>query len=239
MAVTAIQAGFQPFKKFLPRWLSNPIRSVLTAILAPVLYGYRTGFFRSSFKMLAVSKNGQPLPWYTYPSIDFLKYRRYDDKAVLEFGGGQSTLWWADRASRVVTLEGDYEWYQSLKKKIPDNVDLRCVSMQDRDTSVREIEAVLSSSPISRYDVIVIDGLYREQMVDIACRVLAASGIIICDDAEKYEFYDRFKERGLDRVDFYGNAPGVVNPHCTSIFFNRCAFVFDPAIPIHMIATES
>jgi hypothetical protein len=27
-------------------------------------------------------------------------------------------------------------------------------------------------------------------------------------------------------VDFYGHAPGVILPHCTSVFFKGSAFVF-------------
>jgi hypothetical protein len=234
----AIQEAFAPVKKIFPKWLSNPIRSTMTAFLAPVMYGYQTGFFLSCFKKAAVSKDGKALPWYTYPSIDFLKYRAYEDKVVLEFGGGQSTLWWAERAKHVVTIEGDPEWYGRIKHTMPDNVDLSCVSMRDRDTNAYEVEEVLASRPFSHYDVVVIDGLYREEMVDIACRLVAADGIIVCDNSEGYEIYDRFKERGLNRLDFYGNAPGVVLPHCTSIYFKRCSFVLDPAIPIHVIAEE-
>jgi hypothetical protein len=188
--------------------------------------------------MKAVSKDGKPLPWYTYPIIDFLKYRTFEGKVVLEFGGGQSTLWWAARASHVVTLEGDYEWHNKIKQTMPANVDLHYVLMTDPATNVSQVNDVLASKPLQEYDVIIIDGLYREEMVAIACRFLAPNGIIICDNSEGFEIYDRFKERGLDRVDFYGNSPGVVLPHCASIYFKSSSFVFDPAIPIHTIAKE-
>jgi hypothetical protein len=224
--------SFAPIKQHFPKWLSNPIRSVATAFLAPILYGYRTGFFASCLRMKAVSKEGEPLPWYTYPSIDFLKYRTYNDKRVLEFGGGQSTLWWAKRAKHVVTLEGKREWHNKLKNMVPANVDLHYVSMQDRETNVREVNKVLTTKAYLQYDVIVIDGLYRDEMIGIACNLLATDGVIVCDNAEGYGFQDGFKDRGLNRVDFYGNAPGVIHPHCTSLYFNPSSFVFSPAFPI-------
>ena len=190
--------------------------------------------------MSAVSKEGGPIPWYTYPSIDFLKYRTYEDKRVLEFGGGQSSLWWAERAKYVVTLEGNPQWYEKIRRKMPANVDLRYVSMKDGETNVAAVKEVLASLSNPHFDVIVIDGLYRAQMVDIACECLAEEGIIICDnsDAESYNMYNTFRDRGLERVDFYGNAPGVVLPHCTSIFYRGSSFVFNPRIPIHIPATE-
>jgi hypothetical protein len=49
-------------------------------------------------------------------------------------------------------------------------------------------------------------------------------------------FYSGFRDSGLSRVDFYGNAPGVVLPHCTSIYF-RATFVFDPSVPIRSLQT--
>ncbi|MFT6408402.1 MAG: hypothetical protein ACJAQ6_001820 [Arenicella sp.] len=54
--------------------------------------------------MSAVARDVSAIPWYTYPSIDFLKFRDFSNKTVLEFGGGQSTLWRASKASSVVTL---------------------------------------------------------------------------------------------------------------------------------------
>ena len=188
--------------------------------------------------MEAVSKYGKPLPWYTYPSIDFLKYRNFDGKIILEFGGGQSTLWWAKRAKHVVTIEGDKKWYEKIRDKMPDNVHLHHASIENREINVAQVNDVLESEEYSTYDVIVIDGLYRYEMITIAIRLMAEDGIIICDNAEGYGFYEGFKETTLNRVDFFGNAPGVVLPHCTSIYFNSSSFVFSSKHPIPILATE-
>lgn len=239
MTQTVIQKSFAPFKRLLPSWAYNPIRSVGTAIIGPIFTGYRTGYFRSAFKMAAVSKNGQPLPWYTYPAIDFLKYRNYEDKVILEFGGGQSSLWWAGKARHVVTLEGDKRWYEKIRDRMPGNVDLCYVSMESEEINVSEVRRTLEAKKYSKYDVIVIDGLYRYEMIPIALSRLAEDGIVICDNAEGYGFYEGFKESALWRVDFFGNAPGVVLPHATSIYFRPSScFVFDAHYPIPVIAKE-
>ncbi len=188
--------------------------------------------------MKAVSRDGNPLPWYTYPAIDFLKYRTYEGRDVLEFGGGQSTLWWAQKARQVVTLEGDPEWYEKIKHTMPGNVDLRLVSMRDADTNVAQVREVLAAKPLRQYDVVIIDGLYRYEMIAVACDVLATHGVIVVDNAAGYGFHEGFKERGFNRVDFYGNCPGVVLPHCTSLYYRISSFVFDSVTPIHVIAAE-
>jgi len=157
---------------------------------------------------------------------------------VLEFGGGQSTLWWAERAKSVVTLEGDKDWYEKIKGNMPDNVDLSYVSMESKEANVSQVKESLSEKSYEEYDVIIIDGLYRFEMIDIAINYLKDDGIIICDNAEGYGFYEGFKDRGLSRVDFFGNAPGVVLPHSTSIYFRPTSFVFQAVFPIPVIAKE-
>jgi len=188
--------------------------------------------------MSAVSKSGDPLPWYTYPSIDFLKYRSYNDRTILEFGAGQSTFWWAQRAKRVVSLEGDEVWFQKLKPHVSSNVELHLVPVDKPRACIEAVNRILDSLSEFRFDVIVIDGLWRYEMIDIAIRVVSDTGIIVCDNAEGYGFFDGFRSRGFQRVDFFGNAPGVVLPHCTSIFFRPGSFVFDSEYPIPVIAKE-
>lgn len=240
MTHTVIQQIFSPLKRFLPSWVCNLIRSIGTAFIGPVLAAYRTGYLRSAFKMAAVAKNGDPIPWYTYPAIDFLKYRDYADRIILEFGGGQSSLWWAARARLVVTFEGEKKWYDKIKMDMPDNMDLCYVSMEFRQRTVSKIIYELGQKAYSVFDVIIIDGLYREEMVQIALDFLSENGIIICDNAEGYGFYEAFKESGLWRVDFFGNAPGVVLPHSTSIYFRPSScFLFDAKYPVPVIATEN
>lgn len=231
---------FAPLRRYLPLQLSNLIRSTATAFLTPVMSGVRTGFFKSCFQMKAVSKEGTPLPWYTYPAIDFLKYRSYGGKRILEFGGGQSTLWWAKRAEYVLTCEGNPAWYNQIKNTMPGNVALHLVSMKDAAANVANVREVVASGASSQYDIVVIDGLYRYELIEVACEVLAPNGFIVCDnaDAEVYRFYEGFKDRGMNRVDFYGNAPGVVRPQCTSLHFRGSSFVFDPGVPLHVIARE-
>jgi len=189
--------------------------------------------------MAAVSRKGEPLPWYTYPCIDFLTYRSYEDKAVLEFGGGQSTLWWAKRAKHVVTLEGDSQWYERIKSRMPTNVDLHYVSMRSPLECVVAVEGILRSVKDSMFDVIVIDGLVRSEMIGIARRLMAEGGIIVCDNAEGYGFYEGFKDSGLSRVDFFGYAPGGVRPHATSIFFGSNSFAFSSRHPIPVTANDT
>lgn len=228
--LTRIQRTFAPLKRITPRWFWSPLRRAVTALAAPILFSAREGHFISSLMGKAVDGRGMPLPWYSYPAIDFLKARDFREKTVLEFGAGQSTRWWASRAKRIVAFDESHEWLDTLRPVVGGNVELHFVRMNDTRSCVDDVGAVLGES--SRFDVIVIDGLDRGAMIPIALRCMAPDGFIICDNAEGYGVQEGFLGSGLARVDFYGMVPGVVLQHCTSIFFAPGCFAFDAKVPI-------
>ena len=232
MKPTILQRSFAPVKRRLPHWVWSPVRRAATAVLMPIIYSYRTGHFRSSLAEAAYGKDGSPLPWYTYPAIDFLKSRSFTGRTVLEFGAGQSTLWWATRADRVVSMEGDARWYERIRHEMPANVELRLIPTGSSEECVAAVRAALAEIGVARYDVIVIDGLYRRELVPTSLEHLTDDGVIICDNAEGYGFYGAFRDLPVQRVDFIGNAPGVVLPHSTSLVFRPDAFVVSPKFPI-------
>ncbi|MEX0853081.1 MAG: hypothetical protein WD036_07345 [Bauldia sp.] len=233
---TGIQRAFAPFKVLLPEYAWRPIRAVATALTTPVVFSQWSGHFRSSLREEAVSRRGEPLPWYSYPCIHLLMHRDFAGRSVLEFGGGQSTLWWAARAERVVTFEGDVAWHARLAKVMPENVELHLISSADRVTCLAEVTRVLDRLPRPSFDVAVIDGDFREDVFEPAIRHLSEDGALICDDAESYGFFEATRGLDIQRADFFGHAPGVVLPRCTSVFFHRRCFLFDAGNPIPDLA---
>jgi len=65
-------------------------------------------------------------------------------------------------------------------------------------------------------------------MFPVARRYLADDGMIVCDDSEGHGLFAEIRDSGLNRCDFFGHAPGVVLPHCTSIVFGSRCFALDP-----------
>ncbi len=220
--------------KMFPKFFFNGIRSLGTAFLTPLLFSKNSGHFMSSLRAKAINQKGEPIPWYTYSALDFLKYRNFEDKHILEFGGGQSSLWWGSVAQKVVTLEGDKPWHDLIKNNMPQNVDLHYISMENRNEFTQIVASVLNSYQL--FDIIIIDGLYREEALKMALKYIKPNGAIIFDNAEGYSVFETTQNWEFNqRIDFYGNAPGVINPHCTSIFWKNTSFIFDSKIPIQKI----
>lgn len=211
-------------KRILPGPVARAIRAAATALLSPLHWSYQSGHFRSSLISRAVDKSGRPLPWYTYPAIHFLSAKNLSERDILEFGAGQSTLWWAERARSVIALENDSGWLEALKRKVPSNVSLYPVL-----TGLDDAEPLLQGK---EFDVIIVDGLDRLAAAKEAVAHLKDAGAILLDNAEcfwgepgTYPILDLFRKEGFRRIDFYGHAPGVILPHCTSLLFRSECFL--------------
>jgi hypothetical protein len=226
MMTSKLHSWFSYVKRGLPRAMWEPIRSVTTCILVPIRFSISTGHCRSSFLMRAVDRDGKPIPWYTYPAVDFLFQRDYNNKSVLEFGSGQSTLWWASRAKFVLSLEEDPDWFARMRAVVPRNVELQFMKP---DISI--ISEFLKSRG-TKFDIIVVDGSVRRQATALSFDYLVPGGALILDNSEGFGLYDEVKRRSCRKIDFFGFAPGVLLRHCTSVVFVDDCFLLAPDIPI-------
>jgi predicted O-methyltransferase YrrM len=154
-----------------------------------------------------------------------LLQRRYQDKSVLEFGGGQSTLWWAARAKSVLCVEEDPRWCDRLRAQLPSNAEVHCIS------NLADIESLLKSRN-RKFDLVVVDGGPRRQLARLSFDYMERGGALILDNSEGYGFYDEIKGRRCSKIDFFGFAPGILLRHCTSIIFVNDCFLLAPDVPV-------
>lgn len=71
---------------------------------------------RTIDEKVCIDKDGNPIPWYTYPAIEYLSQFDYGDKKVFEFGCGNSSLFWAVRAQEVISIEDNPSWFENGKR---------------------------------------------------------------------------------------------------------------------------
>lgn len=220
-------------RKILPRTVYSWTKRTATGIVTPVVFSVTSGHFRSSLAGKAVTRRNEPLPWYTYPAIHLLENKKFSDSRVLEFGAGQSTLWWASHAKEVVSYDCNSDWFNELKAHIPENVILSLVKEDLSDISL--------FPPAGNFDVAIIDGLNRRKAAELILPYLSPTAIVIFDNSDGYWSYDGshtypvielFHQAGFQRVDFYGFSPGLIVPGCTSLFFRENPIFRDPTPPV-------
>ena len=124
-------------------------------------------------------------PWLTRQSVHILADLLQDTDTGLEFGSGRSTIWFAQRTSRVISIEHDFKWYQSVGQKIQDlnlesKIDYRyCDNIVDY---VGQIDSLEDNS----IDYCLIDGKARDECTLKVLPKLKHEGILIIDNINLY-----------------------------------------------------
>ena len=178
------------------------------------------GHLASVRSQLALDRSGKPLPWYTYPAIEYLRQLDFRSKTVFEYGAGMSTLFWASVARRVVSVEDDERWFENIASRVPPNA---AVSLE---SDLAEFPAAIHRTH-EQFDVIVIDGPARGRTRLKCCRealsALRRGGLLILDNSDWLPESARLlREQDLIQVDMTGFAPICGHVQTTSLFFDRC-----------------
>ncbi len=163
---------------------------------------------------MAVNSAGEPLPWYTYPAIEYLDSFDFSECDVFEFGAGNSSLYWASKAKQVTSVEDDEAWFNHVIQSRLPNQDI----VLGR-TAEAYIGALAQQGRL--FDIIVIDGNHRLECTMAAMDHLHPDGIVVLDNSDRViekECARRLRANQFIQVDFSGFGP--VNDYCwsTSIF---------------------
>ena len=177
---------------------------------------------RSIDEKVCLDKDGNPIPWYTYPAIEYLSQFDYSNKEIFEYGCGYSSMFWANRAKKVISIEDNLTWFEKWQKEFTHpQLEIRW-----RDEGEIYENAILEDD--KKYDVIVVDGKRRAECAKMAVEGLAAGGIIILDDSDRIntsqeyvKAIDVLQKANLIQVDFYGFCPMNNYTKTTSLFLHR------------------
>lgn len=179
----------------------------------------RTGWWTSALTHRAVDGKGQPVPWYTYAAIAFLEARVPSDAQVFEYGSGHSTLWWAARAARVVSVESDAAWQAEMQPRLPAHCEYHLQPLDDQGSYPRAIGR--AGGP---FDIIVNDGWQRVACARELLAALTPRGVVVWDNSDRARYaegYALLAEHGFRRLDFHGVGPINTDAWCTSVFYRE------------------
>jgi hypothetical protein len=173
------------------------------------------GHWKSIVRGESINTRGEPIPWYTYPAIEYLDQLDFTDKVVFEWGSGNSSLYWAQAAKTVSSIEDDPRWLCKIRGSQPENLTIHLV--KDEQSYVNAI-----ARTNHKYDVIIIDGSYRYQCALVAPKFLRDGGLIILDNSDWCpESAKVLRDAGLLQVDLSGSGPIAKLTWTTTLFFHR------------------
>ncbi len=187
-----------------------------------------SGWLNSLHLGKPVNQEAKPIPWYTYPAIEFIENKINTNFRVFEYGSGNSSLWWSERVTQVISMESDANWFEYIKKNMPSNVELYLIEDD------LEYASAINQYEDHYFDVIIIDGINRNQCAEFALSKIKDQGFIIFDNTDDHRYAEGVKkllESGFIRIDFYGMIPSYLYKNCTSIFFKDIKLLSRGGLP--------
>lgn len=206
----------------------NKLQALATLIAKPkrlaalLSYGHKgylstIGWFTAFDHHQAVDADNQPIPWVTYSFIDFIKDRLHKELTIFEYGSGNSTLFYAKRVKRVVSVEHDEAWFQKIVAKKAANAEMIFTEL-DTDGAYSQKAKMLGE----KFHVIIVDGRDRVHCCKHSIAALAIDGVLILDDSERQVYQEArafLKNGGFKELSFSGISPGLFYNKATSVFY--------------------
>lgn len=205
------------FLKFLPRIFRPAIRNFRL-----LNSGY--GHFRTMREHASVDRDGNPIPWYTYPAVEYIKQFDLSDRVIFEYGAGYSSLHYAKRCKKITSVEDNREWFEVIKPRAPANCEILCPESPEK-----YVQAINNYPHL--FDIIIIDGSHREQCCEVALSKVRDNGMIILDNSDMLPDCVRvLAKKNFIQVDMVGFGPENGYLWATSFFLSR-AFDFKSCHP--------
>lgn len=135
-------------------------------------------------RLKVFERRNPDLPWLTRDMIAFLSSWVRSSDEILETGSGRSTIWFARRSKRVISIEHDPGWH----RYVCDRFRLEGLENVEYYLATDE-EAYLDpicSIPPGTLDIALIDGVFRDRCALAAIPALKSGGLLVIDNSNWY-----------------------------------------------------
>jgi len=112
---------------------------------------------------------------------------RPEDRAF-EWGSGRSTAWLAARTARLTSVEHDPDWHARVSAALAAEARVEC-RLQPADPNGAADPAycgAIDDAPDGALDLVLIDGLYRDECARRALPKLAPGGLLVLDNSNRF-----------------------------------------------------
>jgi predicted O-methyltransferase YrrM len=122
-------------------------------------------------------------PWLTESAIAFLEeFLALRETRVLEFGCGGSTLWLAERAAGVTSIEHDPAWAKGVQEQVTARGLVADVILAERPYNEAHKDLP------GMFDLVLVDGRERVACAESTYQRVAPGGVLMLDNAERARY---------------------------------------------------
>lgn len=132
-------------------------------------------------------ENGLVMPWFTHPSLEYIKSMDLKDKNIVMFGAGLGDYWLSIRCKNLLVIERNEEWmnkalYSSVGEEVITNI---IYSLRPCNDSDGKADYYLAIPEFFQPDIIINDDAYRTECCQMAVDYFSkkeGGGILISDN---------------------------------------------------------
>jgi hypothetical protein len=139
--------------------------------------------YNSAKNFNCVDKFQRPIPYFTYPAVEYLDNHNLNGLKIFEYGSGSSTLYFLRKGALVTSIEHNKDWHFKVTKKANNSNSLNCILTEDKSSYINRAE-------ILGADIVVIDGKYRTECTHYIIRMIEEKkltfSMIIFDNSDWY-----------------------------------------------------
>lgn len=181
---------------------------------------------------------GDGLPWITFRAIDWLDAYLKPGMSVFEYGAGGSTLYFAQRVARVISVEHDAGFFAVVKALLKErglsNCALQLHEPKPCDGSSRPFASfqpkysgmcfesyvkAIDEFPDDHFDLVLVDGRARLACVERAAKKIRRGGALVLDNTDRPGYAGAYEiMRKARRLDFAGLTPWNIEVSKTTVW---------------------
>ncbi len=178
------------------------------------------GWDFASINGMVLDENQEPMPWYNYSMVAFLKEKLRSDMEIFEFGSGFSTLFYAKHCKCVTSVEISQDcklWVENSGQTLGlQNFQVHQVQSHTMAGSIENFA--------QKFDIIVVDSADRLTCSKNSISHLKPNGVVIFDNSEREKYaiiYDIMQGSGFKFLNFTGIKPLSTTISRTTIFYQE------------------
>jgi predicted O-methyltransferase YrrM len=154
---------------------------------------------------LAIYERQAPeAPWITREACAYLEAWLKPEHVAVEWGSGRSTLWFAERVGRLISVEHDANWHErvaaELRQRGLKNVEYHLATLPQCGTEGDDCYVERALKNVDVVDFALVDGQFRDLCTQMAMRRLRPGGLLVIDNAEQFFSHASHSPSALQRT---------------------------------------
>ncbi len=154
----------------------------------------RPRYFYNRLRQIAFTRTFPDTPWLAPAAVHLLESWLRPTDTGIEWGSGRSTVWFASRVAKVLSIEDNSTWHAQVTRMLAEKglsakVDYRlipCPHQEHEEPATAEYASVAETIPDGSVDFALVDGNVRATCMPIAIRKVKPGGLLILDNANRY-----------------------------------------------------